>query len=544
MSWSNEKVYSFILIIFAILFFALYSFNVWSLWLPNLSSFGHIIFNWPDANANYFFAKVYAESGTFMYPEYLNYISENLLHTRSINVYNANLVPMTFLPSLYVFGLFFKFLGDANVLWATPFLASLSAIIFYNLAKDIFKDKQLSFIMALLFMALAPWLYFANMVMLPTVLFIFLLLLSWKLFSLYFQKIDFVYWSLASVFLSLAILVRPTEFIWVLASTLLLFYFNKNRISFFLLIFAAIVFANFLYMALYLNNITYGNYLSVGYQNLQTGDLPTELLDSKLNFLSFIKLMIMPFGFNFKLILSNFYNYFVEIIWPYLIFASVGFYYLVIKIKNKNNNHDIWKKYFVATNIIFIFVLLYYASWDLADPVVKNLNKISISYIRYFMPLYILTIPLTAYGIKRLFFKEKNLLSSTIVYFMVFLIATVSIRIAFFSPNDGLLKNRQNIIEYYYQYEDVSKIVKKNAVIISDRSDKVFFPVYKVVVPQGDLPLWPRVANLIKESEVYYYTNKTDNALILTKEKALDSGLKFEEPVNIYNDYRIFKISN
>jgi len=398
--------------------------------------------------------------------------------------------------------------------------------------------------MALLFLALAPWLYFANVVMLPTILFIFLLLLAWYFFALYFKKVDFVYWSLASIFLSLAILVRPTEFIWVLLSTLIVFYFNRHRLSLFLLIFSIIIFANFLYMALFLNNISYGDYLSVGYQNLQTGALPSELSDSKFDFLGFAKLAIMPFGLNIKLSLANIYNYYIEIIWPYFIFAVASLYYLFKKIKNREKGAGIWSKYFLVTGTIFIFVLLYYASWDLADPLVKNLNKISISYIRYFMPLYILTLPLTAYAIKRLFFKKDRFLNSMIIYFMIILLSIVSIKMAFYSPNDGLLKNRQNIIEYYDQYREANKVADKNSVIISDRSDKVFFPKYKVIVPQGDLPLWPRVANLIEETSVYFYTNKTDNALILTKEKAAESNLSFGEAIIISKDFRIFKINN
>ncbi len=379
--------------------------------------------------------------------------------------------------------------------------------------------------------------------MLPTILFIFLLLLAWYFFALYFRNIDLLYWTFGSIFLSLTVLVRPTEFVWLFVTTLIIFFINRNKLSIFLLLLSIIIFANFLGMALHLNNLTYGNYLSIGYQNLQTGELPTELSETGLDYVGFAKLAITPFGFNPKLIAFNFYNYFIEIIWPYIIFILAIFFFLFKKIKNKQKNHNLWHHYLYVTTATFFFILLYYGSWDLADPLVKNFNKISISYIRYFLPLYILILPMVAYGIKRLFFKENRLSSSIIVYFMVVLLSFVSIRMAFFSPHDGLLKNRESVTEYYWQYKAVSENTTKNSIIISDRSDKVFFPKYKVIVSQGDLPLWPRIVNLIEESDVYFYSNKTDNALMLTKEKAREVGLNFVEEKNIYKNFRLFKIN-
>lgn len=543
MNWLKKNKYSLILILLCIIFFGLYSFNVWSLWLPNLVNFGHIIFNWPDANANYFFASVFAQYNSFLYPESLNLISDNILHTRSINVFDMSLVPMTFLPALYMFALFFKILGAVNILWLTPALASISVYVLYKLVNYIFQEKHLSFLIALLFLPLAPWLYFANVVMLPTILFIFLLLLAWYCMAIYFKKLELVYWTWGTIFLSLAVLVRPTEFFWLLVTTLLVFYFNKNKVNLFLLSFSVLVFCNFLIMALYLNKLTYGAYLNIGYQNLQTGALPTEIDNVSTSLWNFIKLVIMPFGFDLKLLVYNFYNYFIKIIWPYIIFVLAGLYYIFNKIKNKEEKYSVWSKYILITLVTFVFVLLYYGSWDLADPLVKNLNTISISYIRYFLPLYILVLPLAAYGIKRLFFKENKLTNSLIVYFMVTLISLVSIRTAFYSPHDGLLQNRESVIEYYYQYATVAEKVAPGSIIITDRSDKVFFPKYRVIVSQGDLPLWSRVANLVTESDVYFYSNKTDNALLFSREKAREDGLEFSEGVDIYKNFRLFKIN-
>lgn len=543
MTWSKELRYNLLLLLLCVLFVFLYGFNVWSLWLPNMANFGHIVFNWPDANANYFFASLFAGTNSFSLLEPLNLASGNILHTRSINVYEGHLVPVTFLPGIYFFALFFKLLGSTYILWLTPVLASASVFLAYRISVHVWQDKHLAFLIALLFLSLSPWLYFANVSMLHTVFFVSLLLLAWYFFALYFKEVGLVYWTLANTFLSFAILVRPTEFVWIIFSALLVFFFNKKKVSFFLLLFAGIIFANFAFMALYLNQLTYGDYLSTGYQNLQTGALPTEIKSGGFDYVGLAKLALAPFGFHPRLILHNFNNYFIQIVWPYVIFAVASLYFLLRKIVRRYNKRRIWLKYFLITSILFVLIFLYYGSWDLADPLVKKYNKISISYIRYFMPLYILILPMAAYGIKRLFFKAYNFLHSSIVYFIIIIVSVVSVHMAFYSPHDGLIKNRENIIEYYMQYGAVSKIAPLDSIIVTDRSDKIFFPKYKVIVPQGDLPLWSRVANLIDDRNVYFYSNKTDDALILSKEKAMAHGMEFSEVYDIYENFRLFKIN-
>lgn len=542
MKLSKNSKYSLVLLLLCFLFFGLYSFNVWSLWLPNLYNFRHLIFNWPDANANYFFAKVFAESHVFYFPESLNLISDNLLHTRSINVYDGNLVPISFLPSIFLFGIFFKVLGGANILWLTPALASVSVFIAYKLIYKIFGDIKISFISALLLLPLAPWLYFSNVVMLPTILFIFLVLLGWLFITHYFHKQNLVYWTLGSIFLTLAVLVRPTELVWLTVISSLVLYWNKHKLHLGHLFWGGFIFVLFISGFLYLNKITYGAYLATGYSNLQTGNLPTETNLGATSIINYFKLLFVPFGFNWRLVASNFVNYILEIIWPFIIFILAGLYFLWLKLKNKQRQYILWQRYLIIFFITSFLILLYYASWDLADPLVKHLNKISISYIRYFMPIYLLMIPVVAYGFKRLFFAGQRFNRPAIGYFMLSIVAIVFIRMAFYSENDGLIKNRENIIEYYYQYQNVSKSIPANSIIISDRSDKVFFPKYKVVAPQGDLPLWPRVANLLAGQNVYFYTNKTENALETTKQKASESGLYFADGVDIYEDYKIYKI--
>ncbi len=145
-----------------LIFFLLYSFSIFVCWWPQWQGDRHLIFNWPDANANYFFAKTFAQEYKLSYLEPLNNLSDNILHSRSINIIDGKLVPMNWLPNIIIFGIFYKLLGGLGVLFLVPLLAILSAYFFYRLLAIVFEEK-IAWTSLLLLLPLSPWLYFANL---------------------------------------------------------------------------------------------------------------------------------------------------------------------------------------------------------------------------------------------------------------------------------------------------------------------------------------------------------------------------------------------
>ncbi|PWB38297.1 MAG: hypothetical protein C3F02_04810 [Parcubacteria group bacterium] len=542
----NNKKY-WLLSLGIISFLLIYSFLVWSLWWPALSQNLPLIFNWPDENANYFFAQLFANQNALAWPEALNNLSQNLLRTRSMNVLPSGaLVPMSFLPNIVIWGVFLKLIGRYLTLFLTPALAVATVWVVYKLIEHIFQDKVLARVTALLLSASAPWVYFANFSFLPTVLFIFLVSAGWLALAKSFiiSKKSKLLWSVGVLLLSLAVVCRPTEIVWLAVILLFVLYFKRRELNKFKIFSGVLIFFVVSVAWLWLNKITYGSYWPLGYVNLQqAGEGSREILSKGKGLWSAIKLLFIPFGFNPLLILSNIYKYIFELIWPQFVFGLMGLYFIIRQIFIKKKYSLPWHKYLLLTPIVFIIILLYYGSWQLTDSMVRNLNTISISYVRYFMPLYILLLPLSAYALKKIFWQTSRA-GQWSFYSLVVIIMASGLHLAFYAKNDGLLATQSTVLGYYQQFADVQKIAPAGSIIITAREDKIFFPYYKVIVGQEGLPLWPRLAPLLKDTPVYYYTDKDDVDLQSDRIEAGKQGLDFIEPVAIYNKFKLYKVIN
>ncbi|MCB9802593.1 glycosyltransferase family 39 protein [Candidatus Nomurabacteria bacterium] len=527
-----KNKFDFLILALVVLSFFIYSFSSFFVWLPNWHDFGHLIFNWPDANANYFFVNLFAKNNSLSFFEPLNLLTDNLLHTRSINVWQGNLVPMTFLLPLIIFGIFAKVFGSLAVLFLTPLLASISLYFFYQIIAKVFASENLAFVATVLLAFFAPWLFFANVVMLTNVFFIFCLLAFLYFFLVQQTKYSFV---LSFLFFALALFSRPNELIWLFIFLLFIYFYQKEKITLkkISIFFAINLF--FLVLVLVLNKLVYGGVFNFGYLNLQNKALSGELGNSHFSLFSFIKLLFLPFAWQTKVFLSSIYHYLFLLIWPYYILIFFALFSLRKKLFQKK---EIWSKYLIFSLTISLLLLIYYANWDFADALVKNYNTISISYVRYFLPIYLLLLPFVAQGI--LFLSRVKKWKNFLTIFLVLLLTIFSLRLAFFAPNDGLLKNKENIDLYYQQFAKVKQIIPADAVIITERSDKIFFPEFKVVVPQGDLPLWPRIASLMEEREVFYFSDLSEQRILELNFQAKLFGLELVEMSKIDQNFKLF----
>lgn len=521
----KKNNYKLIGLIIAGIAFILYVLPILFLWYPQWQESKHLAFNWPDANANFW--SVSQIVGNFSVGEFdpLNISSDFLLHTRSQNVIDGVTLPMTFLPSLFVMSSLSWLFGQFSALLLIPLLAAGIVFLFHLLVVKLLPDEKSAIASTILLASLGPWIYFGTQPLLPNIIVLFFTLLA--IYAFLSKK-----YLTASLFFALAIVCRPPEIIWLIPSLLLFIYYFKPKLSQWRIVNILIIFGVVMIWALYLNKVVFGGYFLTGYSNFQGNSLPSETNLATNNIFSWF----FPFGINLLLVAKNYIKYFWLLIWPYSIFILLGAWQIL---KNKNNNIE--KKYLFSYLLISALLVLYYGSWNFSDTLVKNLNTISISYVRYFLPLFILSMPLVVIGVN---YVTKNVKNSNLLRLCIFsFLILFSAKQVIFTKNDGLLAHGQYVQAYYHEWQDIKKIAPAGSVIISERSDKYLYPYYRVVVPQGDLALWSRIKNIYGSVDIYYYSSETTEQLRLVEISMSKYKLQLSEPSIINNNFTLYKVT-
>jgi hypothetical protein len=495
-----------IVALLAVIFFFIYSFLNFSNPTPH--------FTWPDETANYFFINNFIHYSSFSVPEPLNSMAGELIKPRSFNVYQGNMVPGSFLGMLLIYGLIGKIVGIGLVKFLTPLLAAIAGLFFYKILLRVF-DSKIAFISTLLFYLNPAWWYYANFAMLPNIAFLTFLLIGiyWLLkIDKNIKQLNYLWVVLGAFFVGLALTIRTNELLWILGILALLLIVYKQKIKWqYVVIFGAILILLFVPI-FYYNQVTYGNYLSFGYLRLSNGDnladqLPTEFKSASSDLINLVKFVVLPFGVNPTQILVNLYKYAVRLFWWQALLAVVGMFIFLKKYQSKTQ-----ATYFLIAFCVTLYLGVYYGSWVFADQLTLTLNKLGISYVRYFLPIYILGLPFVAiasvYFVN--LFKNYKIRILTAI-FLALMIIGFSLTTLFLSGEDNLVKTSLYLNSYKDINETVLAATPANAVIISQRSDKIFFPERRVMGrwQAKDFQYWATL--LDGNIPLYYYAYESED---------------------------------
>ena len=366
-------------------------------------------FDWPDEVANYFWSSHYAQTDALTLAEPLNLAAENQIHPRSFNVTaDGSLVPGSFLGLILLYGVLAKFFGSGAIIYFTPIFAILGTLAFYGVIKRIF-DQRLAWLAAVLMFFHPGWWYYSATSMLPNVTFVSLLLISYyflvknkkisaeKFLGLTLaQKAEKIPWAsllLAALTGGLALAIRPAEIIWLALIYLVLMVFVKESLTPIRLVtFLAVVILMIL-PSLYHQQILYGSWAASGYSQLQSSDLTADAGCPACNV---IEQLILPFGFHPVLIALNFWNHFLSRFWLWSLLATLGGVALLTSRRYSANRHFV---YLFVSLAVGGFLAIYYGSWQFTDLLTLQLNCLGVSYVRYWLPVFILALPFVALGI-------------------------------------------------------------------------------------------------------------------------------------------------
>lgn len=201
--------------------------------------------------------------------------------------------------------------------------------------------------------------------------------------------------------------------------------------------------------------------------------------------------------------------------------------------------------FLILALFVSLYLLIYYGSWAFEDLLTLNLNKIGISYVRYFLPIYILSLPFVVIC----FFELLNYIQNKkfkilLSLFLIFSFLCLTINVVYLAGNDNLVKAREYINIYSQTNKKVISLTESNSVIISERGDKIFFPQRKVVgkVDFKEMPSW---AKLLKAKiPLYYYAYENEDYMKSVATALAKNKMQLTDKIQITDKEYLYKIKS
>ena len=506
---------------------------------------GTIKWNSPDETANYYFAKSFATDHTLSKFEPADVIASDLVIPRSFKSENGWLKPVSFLGIILIYGEIGSVTSPAVIPYLTPFFGALGIIFFYLMIKRLF-NRRIALMSAVLLATFPVYLYYSVRSMFHNVLFLVLLifgfyflilaldkkysyiirpkLISWKIPKNVLLGWLFVF--LSGLFMGSAVLTRASELLWLapVLGSIVLFY-GRRLGSSRLLIFASGIGLGLL-PAFYFNQVLYQSPFYGGYGEMnrslvdisQAGSaLVKSTVSAQLSAYQeiFIRIFKNVFFFGFHIGQSwEMFRHYVVDMFPWLT-ALAGLGTLGLFILNFSKPRKKYIVYILTWVILSVILVLYYGSWRFTDNPNAASFTIGNSYTRYWLPLYLMAIPLAALAIE-LWFKAimylfrkhhsyRTLVSSGAAV-VIFFIAVYSLNFLVFGSEEGLINLYYNTRTDAKLGQMVFAATPPEAIIVTRYHDKVLFPERKVLIGVMDEEkYYPFVAKLLKYYPMYYY---------------------------------------
>lgn len=477
----------------AMVAFVAYSF------FPFMTMTGEVVkFNSPDETANWFTAlRISSGEGVGIH-ESLNSRAQNIIHPRSMTVINDEIVPSSFwgLPVLY--GALGLVLTKYILPFITAIITAIAILASYGIWRRYFTERIAIISTTVWAFNPALW-YYASRGFYHNVLFVDLLIIALWIFLNAREKKWPTDWLIGFVLtVALALFVRTNEATWLLSLVVIAFWFERNNFRWHQWLTIAFATVASLVAWFSISDLIYAN-------NLTAYSPPVNVASRWQVYFSYL----WPFGLDIENMLIAVYRYLIALLLPMWLLIGVGLYFNWRKISNFYLAHK-W----VVGGAVFagVWLILYYGSWGVVDTVGFSGVTVGNSHVRYWLPIVFLLSPLVAFGIESLAEKinlnQRRLISASLVLLLV----GYGFVVTYFDRYEGLALIAERLQTYRTTAVFVDNTLPSNAIIISDRSDKVFFPERRVVSP-GDRPFFtfPEVLQglpvIMEGAPVYVYSN-------------------------------------
>ncbi|MBU0649216.1 hypothetical protein KJ969_03935, partial [Patescibacteria group bacterium] len=163
-------------------------------------------------------------------------------------------------------------------------------------------------------------------------------------------------------------------------------------------------------------------------------------------------------------------------------------------------------QYIIIFGLVSFWLIVVYGSWNFFDNIDPTKITIGNSYLRYWLPSFVLATPIIALAGVALnkFLKTLSLKIVWLVFFFM-LFSILGVWTCFYGEDEGLVHVRANLWRYESIAESVLELTPDDAIIITDRSDKIFFPYRRVVCGFENPDVQDALETMYFLAPLYYY---------------------------------------
>ena len=536
------------------------------------------MYNSPDERAAAVSIEAFIRDNHFSVSEPLNPEFGGVLAPRSMvsaprqgsGQVGDSLVPITF-PGLPLFyGIVGKAMSFPLTKFLTPLLAVL-AVLAWRKTLESFLSRRASLIASILLLTLAGfWFYSARAFMHNVPFLAFLIFGFFFLSRKGFRPRDAI---LAGLMFGLALLFRTSEIVWMslVGLVFLVAFVRKIRFKPLALFLAALVIG--LSPLFFWNQAHFGSSWQFGYTVSApvfsppklSEPLPAKIVASPPS-RAMLSQMLFPFGFHPRTAWKNFVDYQLELTWWMTGLAVLGLVFLVMgsgldfghSPKSTKSRPDpkictfakictmpkMLRAILLATFFAGGYLTFLYGSWNIIDNPDPGVVTLANSYVRYWLPIYLVSTIPAALFIEWLAGRARTLLSQRLVIGSVLLlVSALSIRLVFFHPDDGLVRTRAVLFESIEIRDELLARTQPESVIIVDYADKILFPHRRVVVPLRSQATYDALPSIVERLPTYYYgiTLPESDLDHLNQEILSPRGLT-AEPITTINIETLYRI--
>jgi len=440
----------------------------------------------PDETANAVSAISLIKNGNFGYDWRMS--SEFVwAHPRSyVLIPELNrMAPVGFLGLPLVLAMCFAIFGMFGIIFFTPVLALATLWPLWDSLPRTW-PKAVKFMTLFVWMGFPAVILYANrgaFAQLPVVC--LAVWVWWLITKFQVSSYKFKAWmpAVAGGLLGLALCMRPTEAVWLVPLAVAAWLYgrktedDKSRqaawrqtLWFFVPLFLILI------VGAFLGYRTYGSWLVSGYQVRPTMQAVATNVDAALHTQTLSVTKSLPFGLHPRNVLWNVRWYEIWLLWPWTIFLLLA---SIILVREKFwRNASLWPVAAMAWAVIWVTV--FYGNGIYQDSVQINAITIGNSFVRYILPISIAASLAAGFVFSRMwrFWPIKPVA----VCLAVALVAA-GLWMSVSRDNEGLAADEKELMRYQQFRFAAQRLLKSESFVISDRSDKIFFPSLAAVSP-------------------------------------------------------------